>query len=60
VPERAIYRVQLAVNADQASALEALSQHAWRGQLAIQARWEAPASRYLRQALAVLVRETGF
>ena len=60
VPERAIYRVQLAVNADQARALEALSQHAWRGQLAIQARWEAPASRYLRQALAVLVRETGF
>ena len=30
------------------------------GQLVLHADWQSPASRYLRQALAVLVREAGF
>lgn len=60
VPERAVYRVQLAVETDDVAALQRLQQHSWRGHLSIHAHWEAPASRYLRQAAAVLVRETGF
>lgn len=58
VPERAIYRVQLRV-ADGQMAPEALA-HSWRGQVSIEAQSQAVASRYLRQLLTVLVRETGF
>jgi putative peptide zinc metalloprotease protein len=58
VPERAVYRVQLAP--DRPADLSALEQHSWRGRLTIRVQGEAPVLRYLRQALAVLVRETGF
>ena len=59
IPERAVYRVMLALDpADRP--LEKLAGQSWRGTLTIQARWEAPALRYVRQALAVLVREFGF
>jgi hypothetical protein len=37
-----------------------LAQLAWRGQLNIHADWQSPASRYVRQVIAVLVREIGF
>jgi putative peptide zinc metalloprotease protein len=59
VPERAIYRVTLLVEPNSA-ALEALSSQSWRGKLTIHASWEAPAWPYLRQAVAVAVREFGF
>lgn len=56
VPEHGAYRVSLAVE----SPLESLAGQSWRGQVVLHARWEAPAWRYLRSALAVLVRETSF
>ena len=59
VPERAIYRVTLLVDPD-STALAALASQSWRGKLTIHSRWEAPAWPYLRQAVAVLVREVGF
>jgi putative peptide zinc metalloprotease protein len=59
VPERAIYHVTLALDPAHQS-LDALTNQSWRGKLTIHARWEAPAWPYLRQALAVLVREVGF
>ena len=59
IPERAVYRVMLAL--DPASGIpDTLAGQSWRGQLTIQAAWEAPAQRYVRQALAVLLRESGF
>lgn len=54
-PERAAYRVLLAVDAEQVSA-----QHTWRGNVTIAATWEAPGMRYLRSALRVIWREFGF
>jgi putative peptide zinc metalloprotease protein len=59
VPERAIYHVTLALDPSP-QALAELAHQSWRGKLTIHARWEAPAWPYLRQALAVLVREAGF
>jgi putative peptide zinc metalloprotease protein len=59
VPERAIYHVTLALEPSTQDMTE-LAQQSWRGKLTLHARWEAPAWPYLRQALAVLVRETGF
>ena len=56
-PERAVYRVQLKVTAP---APPAASQHAWRGQVVIAGDWEAPGLRFLRSALSVFWRETGF
>lgn len=56
VPERAVYRVSLAVE----SPLGALEGQAWRGRVVIAARAEAPGLRYLRSALAVLIREAGW
>ncbi len=56
VPERAVYRVALDVQ-DMPADMQAMS---WRGNLTIHADWSSPAARYLRQALSVLVRETGF
>ena len=58
VPERAVYRVTLRVNGEQAP--EMLARHSWRGHITIHARAEAPGWRTLRQAGAVLVREFGF
>lgn len=57
VPERAIYRVAFEVPP---GALDDWGQLSWRGQVTVHASWEAPASRYLRQAAAVLIRELGF
>lgn len=59
-PEQAVYRVQLAIDPADARQLAAHGQHAWRGHLSIDGHHESPATRYLRQALAVLVREAGF
>jgi len=56
VPERAVYRVSLDVQ-DLPEALQSMS---WRGQLVLHADWQSPLSRYVRQAIAVLVREAGF
>jgi putative peptide zinc metalloprotease protein len=56
VPERAVYRVALDVQ----HMPQEWQSLAWRGQLTIHADWQSPASRYTRQALAVLVREAGF
>jgi putative peptide zinc metalloprotease protein len=55
VPELAMYRVMLDVEA-----LPELFQHqSWRGQVVIRGAAEAPAARYLRNIIAVLVRESG-
>ena len=56
VPEHAVYRVTLHVE----SQVEALHGHTWRGRTVIFGKGEAPAARYLRAALAVLVREAGW
>ena len=56
IPERAVYRVTLRVE----SPVEALLGHSWRGRAVILAQGEAPATRYLRAALAVIVREAGW
>jgi putative peptide zinc metalloprotease protein len=56
MPERAVYRVVLAVQ----TMPDDMQDHAWRGRVTIHAEWSSPAGRYLRQVLAVLVREIGF
>jgi putative peptide zinc metalloprotease protein len=58
VPERAIYRVAFDVAPDQTEAWTQTK--SWRGHVTIHARWEAPGWRYVRQALAVVIRELGF
>jgi len=55
-PERAIYRVVLATQEPPG----ALNTRSWRGKLTIHGSWEPPLWRYLRQALTVAVRESGF
>ncbi|MCE1241185.1 MAG: HlyD family efflux transporter periplasmic adaptor subunit [Azonexaceae bacterium] len=54
-PERAIYRVVLAVKADAVA-----PQNSWRGQVSIAGDWEAPGLRFLRHAGSVFFREAGF
>jgi putative peptide zinc metalloprotease protein len=56
VPEHAVYRVTLAVD----SPLGSLEGQSWRGHVVVHARWEAPAWHYLRNALAIVVREASF
>jgi len=56
VPERAVYRVELALTEGSAE----LAGHQWRGEVVIRASSEAPLARYLRSAVVVLVREFGF
>jgi putative peptide zinc metalloprotease protein len=56
IPERAVYRVVLSVNADPGS----LAGHSWRGDVVIRGAWQAPALRFLQAALGVLWREAGF
>lgn len=56
IPEQAMYRVAFAVE----TPLQDLSGQSWRGSVVVHARGEAPAARYLRNALGVLVREAGF
>ena len=58
IPERAIFRVTLKVNDDEA--LRTLQHQTWRGIVTLHGTSEAPALRYLRQAGAVMVREFGF
>ena len=55
-PERAVYRVVL----EPTALPESLRAHSWRGKLTIHGSWEPPLWRYLRQALTVAVRESGF
>lgn len=57
VPERAVYRVALEPQDGTSMAGNVLTV---RGHVVIHADWEAPAWRYVRQALAVLLREGGF
>ena len=59
LPERAIYHVSLAPDPGTVLAPD-LAARSWRGKLTIRSRWESPSWRYLRQALAVLIREFGF
>lgn len=56
IPERAAYRVSLAVDADPAS----LDGHAWRGDVVVNGSWEAPGLAFARSALTLLWRELGF
>lgn len=56
VPEHTIYRVTLRVDGDAG----VLSGQAWRGTVVIRGAWQAPAWFFLRNALSVLLRETGF
>lgn len=56
IPEYGIFRVTLAVD----TPANSLSAQSWRGKVVIRADWVAPAWRYLRNALAILVREAGF
>lgn len=56
VPEKSVYRVRLKAE----TAPPALVGHSWRGKVVIQGDWSPPGWRYLRTALAVLVREAGF
>lgn len=56
VPERAVYRVAMDVQ----NMSPEMQQLAWRGHVTIHADWQSPASRYVRQVISVLVRETGF
>lgn len=56
IPEQGLYRVSLAVEATP----DSLDDQSWRGTVVIRGRSEAPALRYLRSALAVLLREAGF
>jgi len=56
VPERAVYRVAFDVQ----QMPESMQSLAWRGHINIHADWASPAGRYVRQVLAVLVREAGF
>ena len=64
VPERAIYRVTLALqradSGGEAALPAGLTGQSWRGQITIRSRGEAPAWRYLRQAGAVLAHEMEF
>ena len=56
IPERAVYRVAFDVH-NMPAEMQAIT---WRGHINIHADWQSPASRYVRQVIAVLVREIGF
>jgi putative peptide zinc metalloprotease protein len=56
LPERAVYRVSMQV---QDMPVE-MQQMSWRGQVIIHSEWQSPISRYVRQLIAVLIREFGF
>ena len=57
LPERAVYRVALEPKDGATLAANVLTE---RGHVVIHAGWEAPAWRYVRQAVAVLLREWSF
>lgn len=56
IPEHAVYRVSFSVD----SPLGEMQGQSWRGRVVVRAQWEAPASRYVRNVLAILRREAGF
>ena len=56
IPEQGLYRVTLAVE----TPIETLAGQSWRGTLVIHGANESLAGRYLRNALSVLLRESGF
>ena len=56
VPEQAVYRVTLSVDAPAGE----LAGQAWRGSVIIRGAWQPPAWPYVRNGIAVLLRETGF
>jgi putative peptide zinc metalloprotease protein len=56
IPEKAVYRVRLHAIDPPAK----LVGHSWRGRVVIQGDWSSPAWRWLRTAIAVVVRESGF
>ncbi len=62
IPERAIYRVRLAIQRQTALTDEVAPTDGmiYRGTVTFHAQGEAPATRFLRQIAAVLMRETGF
>lgn len=55
-PEGSIYRVRLKA----VKTPDQLIGHSWRGRVVIQGSWSSPGWRYLRTAIAVIVREAGF
>ena len=55
-PERAVYRVVLSAHESN----ERFSGRSWRGSVSIRGEWEAPGVGFLRSALALLWRESGF
>lgn len=56
IPEQGLYRVNLAVD----TPIGALAGQSWRGTLVIHGESESLAGRYVRNALSVLLRESGF
>ncbi len=59
VPEMAVYKVTLVLAEKMPTDFE-LAGQSWRGRLNIHTSWQSPAWPYLRQVVAVLVREFGF
>lgn len=55
IPEHGVFRVSFSVD----SPLSELEGQSWRGKVIVRASWEAPAWRYVRNALAILIREAG-
>lgn len=55
IPEQAVYRVVLRLDGE-----TGFPRQSWRGKVVIQGKWEAIAAHYVRNAFAVLLRETGF
>lgn len=56
VPEQAVYRVTLTAGNESS----ALAGQSWRGNVIIRGAWQAPAWPYIRNGIAVMLRETGF
>lgn len=56
IPEQAVYRVILVAAGNPGE----LAGHSWRGKVVIRGDWEAPGMRFIRAALALLWRESGF
>lgn len=56
IPDHAIYHVVLAPDTSGSPTSE-WGARSWRGKLTIRTQWSSPVWRYLRQAIAVLIRE---
>ena len=57
IPERAVYRVSL--HSDQRPPASA-QQQSWRGHVVINGAWQSPLQGFVRSALVLVWRETGF